>query len=612
LGGRRDFFPTARPAVHWRRVKIFLLWRAKDGQATTPVLADVAARLQALFGPLFDQPLAVRSLPLPAGGLVSLERPVSGWKAVTCAEDAQTWALAVDYPVNSSPVLSARGVRFDPAQPLPALCRELQKDPESWLRDLAPPFSLLWADKSTGTFHVQNDGLGQAQLFECENDRLRALTNKLPALTALGFDLEIHWDEWAVRLGLGFFPLSMTGFKGVRFLAPSTRLRLESGGVTKQRCDVLPHWVRPPALPKDDALELARVSVLNHLKATLPLCARPSIGLSGGWDSRAIVAVLRSTGADFTARVRGLPTRLDVLLSQELARVAGLRLRVKHTTGLPAEDPADCARCIRQALLWQAGHMVTQKHKTFMVQGRPFDGGAVNLSGQHGELGRAFHLKRIRAEKLPEDRLEDSLVTTLLTNAAALMTPRARELVREAAREGWRQADRFGLPDSARLDFFFLHEETRRWGSGAVSALPGVVITPFLNPGFIRAVFSWHEHATESNPFHRHIIATHAPEWLPIPCSEELEARLAALQPAAAAGAATASADPAAWRQPEGRYNYSSRLYWQAVGRPLLEAALARGGPWMELFDPTLLRARWPEAADELAIAAVLAVMKWN
>ena len=78
---------------------------------------------------------------------------------------------------------------------------------------------------------------------------------------------------------------------------------------------------------------------------------RPNVGLSGGWDSRVVVSLLLDLGADMSLRVRGSPERYDVMIANELAQIAGLRLRINNTGGYPPEDLDQLRTCMKKALL---------------------------------------------------------------------------------------------------------------------------------------------------------------------------------------------------------------------------------------------------------------------
>ena len=55
-----------------------------------------------------------------------------------------------------------------------------------------------------------------------------------------------------------------------------------------------------------------------------------------------------------------------------------------------------------------------------------------------------------------------------------------------------------------------------------------------------------------------------------------------------------------------GAHDYDPRLYWQAVGKPLIDEILAQGGFWTEIYDPDQVRERWLKGPDDLAILHLL------
>jgi hypothetical protein len=442
--------------------------------------------------------------------------------------------------------------------------------------------------------HVQNDALGQAQLFEYDDGRLFALTNRVSALAALGVQLAPVAQEWAVRAALGWFPLQLSGYRNVRFVEPGTRLVLDRGGVRRASFDVLRRWVAPAPLPEAECLELARSSLVRAIAAGAALWEKPKVGLSGGRDTRAVVSVLRSLGIEFAARVRGSLERPDVVVAQRLADIAAFPLRVRTTAGLPPEDAAECRRSISLALRWQAGYMVSSKHKTFLSRQTGLDGGVVNVMGQHGEIGRSYYARMIRAADSAEQDFESVLTSALLAKIPLFLRGELADYVRETIRTAYRQAGRYELTGRRRLDFFYLYERTRRWASGSLSSQDGIVFAPFLNPDFVRAVFAAPS-STDVNRFHQHIVASHAPDWLGVPYADELPRRRVA-----------GTADTADWRKQRGNHHYDSRLYWRSVGSPIIEEALAEEGWWTEVFDPSSARSTWHDAPDELAIAYLL------
>jgi hypothetical protein len=542
---------------------VFLMWRGFPGE---PRPEYVAARLAELVAPVLAATPRVRILRPGSVRVVSLELPVRGWKPSPFEEDEQTWALAPDYPVGN-------------ASALPVLCRALEDDPFGLVRELAPPWSLIWSDKASGVTRVQNDGLGQAQLFEYRDGAHWALTNRILALELLGIPVVVEPEEWAVRLTIGWFPLQTTGYRGVRFLEPAVQLAVDGAQLRRTQVEVLGDWVNPGPLSREDALELARHSLMRQIEAAIPLWDCPSAGLSGGWDTRSVVAVLRSLEPNFRARVRAKPGRYDAMIASELARIGGFQLRVNHTADVPVHGTAGYRRSIALALRWQAGYVETTKHRSFLAGDKRLPPGVVNVMGQHGEIGRAYYAKRFRA--LDDRRSDEGLVARLERGGPPFIHPRLRGHVRDVISEAVRQADRYGLTGSERLDFFYLFERTRRWASGSLSSQAGFRFAPFLNPDYIRAVFGYPGADKETNPFHRHIVATHAPEWNAVPYELELRRRH---------GIDTTASDRA----------------WEVAAEPLVREALAQGGTWTEILAPDLVAEHWRAAPDRVAMAHLL------
>ena len=325
---------------------IFVLWQDKRPNACRTV-ESVAPSLKSVFAPILGDGPVIGMRSAPEANLAWLELPVERWKPPLVERDGDRFAAAGEYPVASSRLLRERGLASGPDRTLLDLARHFDGDPSSLLHDLAPPFSLLWSN-GNGATCVQSDALGQAQLYEYEDANVYALTNRLSALQTLDIPLDPVPLEWAARFCTGWFPLELTGFEGVRHVAPGTRIRLSASGVSRERFDVLQRWLHPDRMSRQDCLELAETSMRGLLEGAIEQWVRPNVGLSGGWDSRVVVSLLRDLGATMSLRVRGNPERYDVMIAAELARVAGLRLRINNKGGYPPEDPERLRRCVQR------------------------------------------------------------------------------------------------------------------------------------------------------------------------------------------------------------------------------------------------------------------------
>src|SRR5215211_5514758 len=232
-------------------MKLFLLWRTTSDPEAAPEPEGVVAALQRRLARLFHTRPAERVVRNDAMSLLVLELPVHGWKPPFYQQDEQTWAQAIDYPLDAPAALADTGLAVPDERVLPTLCRALQADPRPLLAEMAPPFSLIWGSNASSEVFVQNDGLGHAPLFEYQDERLWVLTNKITALPALGVRLELDREQWAVRATLGYFLGEMTGFKRLRYVEPGTQLRLRPEGISRSRHDVLTEWFHPEASGKE-------------------------------------------------------------------------------------------------------------------------------------------------------------------------------------------------------------------------------------------------------------------------------------------------------------------------------------------------------------------------
>jgi hypothetical protein len=180
------------------------------------------------------------------------------------------------------------------------------------------------------------------------------------------------------------------------------------------------------------------------------------------------------------------------------------------------------------------------------------------------------------------------------------------EPVREIIIQALRQADRYALSNFGRLDFFYFYEDTRRRNSGSLSAQTNLLITPFLNPDFIRAVFASSQHPRDPELFHRYIVQRNTPDWATVPYESELAKPRQRPAPKSADVSKRENTTEAEHNKQRGSRYYNSFTYWQTIGQPLIREALASDGFWQEIFDPQLAKQDWINAPDELAILYLL------
>ncbi len=589
------------------------MWRRDSPAGARLDPGAVARSLQQALAPLFSAPLHATTHADGAAAIVFLERPVAGWRAPFRQRDAGGRAFAVDYPIGVPRVMAACGHRPPPGDgELPALGRALAEDPEPLLRELPPPFSLVWwPDDGSGPL-VQTDGLGRAQVLEYDDGALWAATNKVAALRALGVGLELDAGDWAVKSAVGWFPMARTGYRHLRYLAPGTQLRVERGGVRRRVDDVVREWVHPLAMGPEDALELGRAALVRHVRDGAPYFDRPAAGLTGGWDSRAVVSAFVAAGVGVRAKVKGREGSLDVAIARRLAAIAGLELDVLEEADLPPDSADALERSIRLALLWQGGLMWSEAHKAFRSgDARALDRPGVNVMGQHGEIARGAYERRIKAWKAagPEE-YEDRLVAKLFRDAPTGLRPEAGAHADAVVREAFAEGARYELTGLAALDLFHLLERTRRYSGASLSSQPNVVFTPFLTPDVIRAAFAYRAAGGAFvvdrrlvNPIHRFAIAANLPAWADVEFEEDVYG--AARREARARGETGPVTVPGGTAPVRDYYDHAR--YWRDTAGPLAERALADDGVWTEIFDAAALRGASEPAPVEAVLVALAA-----
>jgi len=600
-------------------VRIYLLW-ARDSRIGAGLDPEIVARsLQDVLAPLFTTPPPVAVEANAAAAMVFMQLPVRGWAAPFVQEDEHGRAYVTDHPVGLRRALAGRGERPRRDAELPALGRRLAADPAPVLSALAPPFALTWWPRDADEALLQADGLGQAQLFEYDDGALWAATNKITALRALAVGLEPDPVAWAAKATAGWFPLDRSGFRHVTFADPGTRVRIDRSGVHRGTVDVLRDWVNPGSMARVEALEAGRAALIQHIRDGAPYFAgRPEAGLSGGWDTRAVVSSFVAAGVDCRLKVKGQEGKFDVAIAGRLAQVAGLDLEVRPKAELPPERTEDLERSLRLALLWQAGHMWSENHKTFLwAEERHVDGGVLNVMGQHGEIARGHYERRARVwEAAGSEAYEDRAVAFIMRSAPEALRDDLRDDVRDLLHAACRRAADYGLDGLAALDFLYLLERTRRYNGASLASQFGLVFTPFLNPGLIRAAYALRASGQvfvtdrrQVNPLHRFVIESNLPAWRGIEFEEDLRraARRARREAEAAAAQDEHAAAARDWRPSTGKQYYDYDLYWDEVGGPLVDRLTRDDGPWTDVFDAARVRGGAGAPPVEVALVALVA-----
>jgi hypothetical protein len=245
------------------------------------------------------------------------------------------------------------------------------------------------------------------------------------------------------------------------------------------------------SVPGSAEVAAALVAAVSPLRA---LTEPVELSLTGGKDSRLIIAALMAAGVPVRAKTHGFAAHPDVTVAAEIAR----RLHIEHVIREPASPEAriDVVTRIRSTVLVGDGML-----SAFENVGRPdhFPSSVVTAGGHGGELLRGGYAETAGASQPDAGAVAGTLgnvkraargtelLRRLMTRHVALLRPgpAARYL---ASLAPWSAAALAHGPLQA-LDDFYLVNRAGRWSAAARQAylLRENLVQPLFDDGVVRA-----------------------------------------------------------------------------------------------------------------------------
>jgi hypothetical protein len=323
-------------------------------------------------------------------------------------------------------------------------------------------------------------------------------------------------DHVGALLNPGFPLGSATPWRGVSALAPATTARADSGRLMTDAASMAGSPAgRPIPLGGHSGNAGSAANVALALTAAVtPLreAGEPvELSLTGGKDSRLVVAALIAAGVPVRAKTHGFAGHPDVVVATEVAR----RLGVEHTVTTPAApgQKTDVAGRLRATVLVADGML-----SAFENVGRPDPARSPVLTagGHGGELLRGGYAETAAGRRAAPLRAAEVLRRLTTKHIGLLRRGAAAGYLASLA--PWTGTALAHGPLQA-LDDFYLVNRAGRWSAAARQAylIRERLAQPLFDENMVRAARAVPLAARVSGELTRAVLAELCPELTDVP-----------------------------------------------------------------------------------------------
>ena len=370
-------------------------------------------------------------------------------------KDSGDWLFAVGSWFHSSGI--------GPGEERGLLQRFQQVGPVQLARELEGFFTLFIGDGHKGPFLVITDIVGSCHAFSRQFPHAVAIAGSSLLLAGLQ---KCSLDPIACQefVHTGIVYEDRTLFTEVRKLAPATVFWFAEGKLEKQERYWDPAALEPESLRADTAVEMLHNAVTTSAKTIARVFPNPVCDLTGGYDSRAVVAAFLSSGATFATTVSGPAESGDVTVSKSLAALLG----VPHSHF--AEQPVSPFDEIKEAVFFTDGeYEIIDYARVLRIHQTLADQFQISINGSFGELARGYWWEllvphtgkrgRLDAAKLARARYAPGTVQSKLfrANLRIEMVPHFTRVVEQ------NNSNLFDTPNTFQMDSAYLGMRMQRW-----------------------------------------------------------------------------------------------------------------------------------------------------
>lgn len=233
------------------------------------------------------------------------------------------------------------------------------------------------------------------------------------------------------------------------------------------------------------------------IEAALRYSRPPSLGLSGGMDSRLLLALLaQHARAPFSTHTFGVANDPDVQIAGRMGAELGTHHRVFD------EPLPDVSSCIGAISSYAAQAVLTEpasSHLKLRYYGKLREAGLLLIDGGFGEIARRQYLNRIvrLGRRALRSRDAPQLLKLLRVDRANFFSKEFSQLLEEGARRGLEQTldempDLDGTGVENYVDLLAIRTRVPNYGGPEQSRIDAEVMNfmPLVQPSFLRAALS--------------------------------------------------------------------------------------------------------------------------
>ncbi len=244
-------------------------------------------------------------------------------------------------------------------------------------------------------------------------------------------------------------------------------------------------------------------------------------GLTGGRDTRVVVAAVIASGVPASFVTMGSTDSADVQIATKIAETFHLTHRVGYPQGMVTDRwDEGVRRLVRQTdgmvNLWQVANSISQVQQ--------IDNLPLSLWGVGGEIASGAYYRILRLPPTLGDRqMLKTFLSSLVAIDSELLKRETRQVALKSLRETCQAFQDDGFEPQAAPDAFYTFDRVRRWaGTNTRKASPACdMFTPFCTIPYIEAALAMPLSDRITGRLHRELIRATAPSLLDLPYDKQ-------------------------------------------------------------------------------------------